>query len=184
MVAQSTPTILTRKLDPREDLLRWGRPPRGMMLRRADLLLIPFSLMWGGFAFYGEWDIFTAGGPWSMAVFLVPFVLIGLYLIAGRFVHDAWRRGRTYYGVTNHRILILEPSSTKSIDLGQLGQMRMDESADGSGSLVFGPEISLADSSQDWSVWTGRPGTPTFERIGRVAEVHALIRRAQSEHTK
>jgi hypothetical protein len=181
VTTQSTPSVLTRKLDAHENLLWWGRPARGMLLRRADLLLVPFSLLWGGFAFWGAWKTAVSDWSWAAAVVFIPFAVIGVYLIVGRFIHDAWRRAGTYYGITDHRILIVEPSSMKSMDLGQLGQMRMNESVDRSGSLVFGPETGLLDSSQGWSVWTGRPVTPTFERIARVADVYALIRRAQSQ---
>jgi hypothetical protein len=181
VTAESTPTILTRKLDPDEDLLCWGRPPHGLVLRQADFLLIPFSLLWGGLALVGEWWAIASGDNWGIGVFFIPFVAIGLYLIIGRFIHDAWRRTRTYYGVSNHRILILEPSSIKSIRLGQLSEIRLSKSSDGTGSLIFGPETSPLEASQSWAAWSGRPLTPTFERIAHVSNIHALIRRAQSK---
>ena len=37
-----------------EELLWTGRPPAGIRLRRADIYLIPFSLMWAGLAILWE----------------------------------------------------------------------------------------------------------------------------------
>jgi hypothetical protein len=42
-----------------------------------------------------------------MVLWGVPFVVIGQYMIWGRFLYDAWLKPRTYYGITNRRVLIL-----------------------------------------------------------------------------
>ena len=42
-----------------------------------------------------------------MVLWGVPFVVIGQYMVWGRFLYDAWLKPRTYYGITNRRVLIL-----------------------------------------------------------------------------
>jgi hypothetical protein len=38
----------------------------------------------------------------------IPFVLMGNYMVWGRFLHDAWLKRRTFYAVTNRRALIVQ----------------------------------------------------------------------------
>jgi hypothetical protein len=38
----------------------------------------------------------------------IPFLIVGNYLVWGRFLVDAWLKRRTYYAVTNRRILVLQ----------------------------------------------------------------------------
>jgi hypothetical protein len=45
-------TIIAKHVSPNEQMLWIGRPRQGFFFRKADALLIPFSLMWGGFAFF------------------------------------------------------------------------------------------------------------------------------------
>ena len=87
--------------------LRWeGAPATGLRLRKADALLIPFSLAWGGFAAFWEATALSMDAPLLFKLAGLPFVLIGLYIVIGRFYHDAWLRARTRYALTDERALI------------------------------------------------------------------------------
>ena len=44
--------ILHQEVQPGASLLWSGKPTRGLCLDRSDLLTIPFSVMWGGFALF------------------------------------------------------------------------------------------------------------------------------------
>ena len=78
---------LTQSLDGGERLLWLGQPRSGIRLRAQDAFLIPFSLLWGGFAIFWELMALTATSkaPGPVAVvfplFGLPFVFVGLYLI-------------------------------------------------------------------------------------------------------
>ena len=58
------------------------------MLTPRDALLIPFSFMWGGFATVWETTALSAKAPFPVALFGLPFVCVGLFMIFGRFLVD------------------------------------------------------------------------------------------------
>jgi hypothetical protein len=84
-----------------EKIVWWGEPAQGLLLTDRDWLLIPFSLLWGGFAIFWESTVLRTDGPAFMKLWGVPFVPIGLYLVVGRFLLDAWIRRGMRYAVTN-----------------------------------------------------------------------------------
>jgi hypothetical protein len=97
--------------------------------------------VWGGFAFIWEWSVFNSKAPFFFLLWGIPFVLVGVYLIVGRFFVDAWQRDKTYYGVTNERIIIVSGHlnrKVKTLDLGALSDLSLTERSDRSGTITFG----------------------------------------------
>jgi hypothetical protein len=174
---------LQPELGPREKLLWAGRPRQGILLRPADALLIPFSLLWAGFAIFWESTVVRTPAPGFFVVWGIPFVAIGCYLVLGRFFVDARQRARTYYGVTNERILIVSGilgRKISSIDLRSLPAMSLDERRSGEGSIMFGSDTP----GYWWMHGTGWPGAnrrlvPRFDSIADARHVFELIRKAQ-----
>jgi hypothetical protein len=92
-------------LRPGEDLLWCGRPDPAVFFNSADLIAIPFSLVWLGIAVAFQRGTADVGGQqFRLVGYLV--VAIGLYLVAGRFITRWINKRRTVYGITNDRVLI------------------------------------------------------------------------------
>jgi hypothetical protein len=90
---------------PGERLYWRGAPDPGVIFGPEDAYLIPFSLLWGGFAIFWEIGVSRQGLVFGM-VWGIPFVLIGLYLIFGRFFYKRWNRRRTRYAISDQRIIV------------------------------------------------------------------------------
>jgi hypothetical protein len=110
----SSATAIQPELSSGENLLWSGQPNPSVIFHKEDAFLIPFSLLWGGFAIF--WEAAASGmvglarrdhAPGFFLLWGIPFVLIGQYLIWGRFLYAAWLKKSTYYGVTNRRVIII-----------------------------------------------------------------------------
>ncbi|HKR36064.1 MAG TPA: hypothetical protein VJT10_14570 [Steroidobacteraceae bacterium] len=66
---------------------------------------IPFSLLWGGFAFFWEYSVLQQkDAPVFFALWGIPFVLAGIYIIIGRFFVDSYQRSRTWWPAISKRM--------------------------------------------------------------------------------
>ena len=93
-----------------------GTPNPSVVFHSDDWSVIPFTLVWTGFFVFWEanalgiWGSAPRGGGSNLFNVLwgIPFLIVGNYLVWGRFLVDAWLKRRTYYAVTNRRILVLQ----------------------------------------------------------------------------
>jgi hypothetical protein len=164
-----------------EKLLWCGRPQQGLLFTSRDALLIPFSLLWGGFALFWETMVLSLGAPMLFRFWGVPFVLIGLYIIAGRFILDAWVRSRTAYAVTNRRILIVRSGvfgNVTSLSLDRLPNIQLKERGDRRGTIRFGG-LGMGYAGWGWGIWTPTlDPTPQFLAIEEAQRVYEEIEHA------
>lgn len=171
-----------------ERILWSGRPKQGIAFGRSDILAIPFSLLWGGFALFwniGVWTFPKTGGgiDWFMRLWGLPFLAVGLYLIVGRFFYDAWVRTRLSYAVTNQRVLFRggsQSSKLTSREITSLPMIELTEHRDGTGTIVFDSEevgYSIFGRSRGFGGWApAASANAQFFRIDNPRRVYELIR--------
>jgi hypothetical protein len=149
--------------------------------------------MWGGFAIFWEASVLSSSGARNSVIFPlwgIPFVLIGLYLMVGRFFVRRWMRRSTLYALTDQRVISITPSwprgeRTASVWLGSYPPVEKRLARDGRGTLWIG-SFPLANR---WlatdSGWPGgRSATANavvFADITDADEVYSRIRHELSE---
>jgi len=169
--------------------IHWAAMPNpNKIFHSDDWFVIPFSLMWGGFAIF--WEVSALGywgkpsqshaAPGFFALWGIPFVLMGQYFIWGRFLYDAWLKRRTFYAATNRRVLILQEGwnrrtqfsflesipeiSREGADVGTLWLAAKLPTFGGRGTKTRGlSRISITD------------GVPTLADIDNLDAVYRLI---------
>jgi hypothetical protein len=149
----------------------------GKQLRRfnyAALGIWLFAVPWTGFALF--WIYMAAGGiglspsddvgliGWLFPMFGLPFVAIGLAMMAGPFVLY-FSSGNTIFAVTDQRLLSIyvgRKLRSESEDGERIGSLSRSEAQDGSGSLT----IRLSDAGS-----AGKAKTRPQFKIGVVDNV-------------
>ena len=174
---------IERQLGAGERVLWIGQPKSGLKLRRSDALMIPYSLLWAGFAVFWEAVAIGSHGPLIFMIWGIPFVLVGIYFTVGRFFVDAAIRAKTSYGVTNQRIVIiygLLSRKVTSLPLRNLQEIGFKQRSDGSGTITFYPSVPFSWLYRKFS-WPGmdqRMG-PGFYMLPHAKPVYDLIQQTQ-----
>jgi hypothetical protein len=120
-----------------------GMPNPRITFHSDDWQAIPFAIMFGGFSIF--WETAALRSPSTfMALWGLPFVVIGQYLIWGRFIYDRWLKKRTYYGVTNRRVLIVQEGWKRKISSSYLEFIPVIErEGERTGTLWFGTKYPV-----------------------------------------
>lgn len=169
-----------------ERVLWQGRPDASRWLMAQDWYLIPFSLMWGGFAVFWEAGVLSSRSARSTVIFPlwgVPFVVIGVYLIFGRFFVRHRILKATRYAITDERVIEVSRSLTgaqrmKSVWLRSYPPIDKKIGGNGRGTLWIG-QFPVGRSFAADPGWPGAGRMTTngviFADIGDAAEVAALL---------
>ena len=180
---------LQAELTAGETIFWAGKPNPSVIFHSQDWAMVPFSLLWGGFAIF--WEAGAAGlwgnkpeanGQWAFGMLWgIPFVLIGQYLIWGRFVVEAWLKRCTFYAVTNRRVLFLQEGlkrKSRVVYLDAISEIQHEGSA--TGHIWLGPKTSpfagRNQPRQGWSAISIDGSVPVLADIDDVDSVYRLIR--------
>jgi len=171
----------------RDEKIVWAGQPERKLFTARDFFLVPFGLFYFGFSIF--W-IFDASGVLSNAhtlspfgLFGIPFVLVGFYMLFGRFFFKSWKQRNTYYAVTNQRVLVLStvPGRTlQAVFIESIPSLNKSVSSDGSGTISFGhsnPQAAMyANTGMDFFVSaSGMELSPAFYDVKNVNSVYELI---------
>lgn len=164
-------------IGPGEAVLWKGKPGTGHLVTAQDALMIPFSIMWCGFAIFWETSVIATGAPFFFKLWGIPFVCVGLYMVFGRFFHTAWRRKRTAYVITTKRIIRARGERIDMLDSVSLPPMHTTAFRDGSGTIRFGETVYYRGRRR--SGYEYDSAMFELENIPDVARVQQLIDRME-----
>lgn len=167
-----------------ESLLWVGKPKQGVQLKTSDIFVIPFSILWLGFAVF--WTVgATKSGGVLFGLFGIPFVLIGLMIAFGRFTIDSYRRKNTVYGLTESRVIIrsgIFSVSVTSRNIHLQEQISLTEGKGNYGTISFGGDSLANNVTESMSWWPGVEVNPSLESIEEAKNVYNRIIRLQQEN--
>jgi len=181
--------VIQPELTSGESILWAGQPSTRVIFHKEDLFLIPFSLLWGGFAIFWEGAVAgywgssgtRSGHPWAFGmIWGIPFVVIGQYVIWGRFLYAAWKKKRTHYAVTNRRVIVVQDGWKRqmaSTYIDTLPTLIKEGGSIGIGTLRFAQPDSMWSGRRGWGAWDGMAvgNVPTFWDIEDVDSIYRMV---------
>lgn len=137
--APSTQTLFQNEMLKDEKILWSGQPKQGFDLPGGFILVLLVGLFFIGIASFMEYSAIQSFDIFQM-IFCLLFLLLGLYLFFGSIIYKNYQKKRTYYAVTNQRIIILINSSNKKVEsilINQIPVLNKTVKKDGSGTIQF-----------------------------------------------
>ena len=130
----------SRFLKPGETILWTGNPVPGILIRDADIILIPMSIILLGFSVILDYVMMHFESNFIFKIIGVTFALLAIYMGGIRFLFDSLKRKRTFYCITNKRVLVISgrKGKLKTLPLKNIESLDKTEEKDGSGFLIFG----------------------------------------------
>jgi hypothetical protein len=175
-----------------ERVLWSGRPDTKKIFSSSDLFLVPFSLLWAGFAIFWEYNAITINITRSglmgvvFPVFGGFFVVMGLYMMFGRFIYKFYDKKNTVYAITNKRILIVRGLFGKKVNalfIDKIDNVIKSNGSGGFGNIVFGNQqfgYGMYGNS-GWPLSYGHGITaPAFYDIAEVDRVYDIFQHGRT----
>lgn len=169
-------------LMPGENLLWCGKSQKGagMAGGGASCLTMIFPMFWTGFAVFWTLTAFLAGG--LMAVFGIPFIVIGIFLFRQMGIG---KTGKRSYAITDRRVIINSGGTIASDRLENIGDITYKETKNGLGYVSF---VMLGAASTQYTTYgNGRlpvGGHCVFSGVRNPAEVYRILSNAVYSATR
>ncbi|MGB9929950.1 MAG: hypothetical protein ACPK85_16395 [Methanosarcina sp.] len=174
-----TPKILTDYNIFRNELLTdekiiWaGKPETKFILKGEDVVLSLFGLVITGFlSLFFRGDFITSAALFEISIFTIMF-LAGLYYLFGRFIFDYYEKKRTFYAVTNQRVLIITNTYKKNVQaelISQIPALIKTVHKDDIGTIQFdNVKFDMSGESNEYIY------PPAFKDIKNVDTIYKLI---------
>ena len=139
--------FINSELNSGERVIWADKPSSGFEFIKSFYIYL-FAIPWTAISIFSMRTVYTSG--WIPVLFLIPFILIGIYMLCMPFIKKIELK-KTVYVVTNQRLIIYIygwKTKVKSFQPSQLKNIERHQKADGSGDLIFANEVRY-DSDGD-----------------------------------
>ncbi|MEK6311337.1 MAG: hypothetical protein V4755_11575, partial [Curtobacterium sp.] len=109
-------SLVESQLQDGEELLWVGRSDLGRMFVHADRYLIPFGALFTAFVAVALVGAALGSAHPAVLVLLAAFFLVGVHVLAGRFLVKRHRKRTDVYAVTDRRVIVANSRSTRETD--------------------------------------------------------------------
>lgn len=154
-----------------EQILWKGVPGKGHLFLPSDLFMVPFSILWCGFAFFWEFGVISSGAPFFFALFGLPFIGVGLYITVGRFIWKVYIRKRTAYVITNRKIIRKQGSRIDTLEKSAIMNTDIKLYDDGHGTIILNNYTYYSNRRHGY----GRPLPFILDNIPNVAAAQQAL---------
>lgn len=161
-------------LESGEYVLWKGQPGKGSLFTARDIVIIPFSLLWLGFALFWEVSVIMESNSIFAMIWGIPFIIVGLYLLVGRFLYAAHLRKKTFYVVTSKKFIIKQKNKIEWHDGKQYQLITVKTHKNGMATMVFGQNSQIAGYEMPHAFFT-------FDNISDPEQVLNAIRNMEQE---
>lgn len=161
---------------PGEYVLWTGKPEKGNIFTAQNLTYFFFGIPWTGFAIF--WTTMAMQGSPLFALFGLPFIAVGLYMLFGNFIYTAYMRKHTAYVITNKKIYRRMGRKTDNLAAAVMPTYETVIHRNGNGTIRF-PLVH--DPYQRGVRINGRPAPRyfTLENIAEIDQVQQAIARME-----
>lgn len=158
-----------------DEFILWkGKPENGNLITGNDLILIPFSIFWCAFVFFWEFMAITQTGSLFMVIWGLPFMAVGVYLLAGRFIYTAYIRKRTAYVITNKKIIRAQGNKIDMLEGKNMPSRHVTATRDGKGSIRFGEMVYTRRGYRSTTNFT-------IDNVANIAQVQQALETMEKE---
>lgn len=131
-----------------DEKILWRGRPDPARSAAVDLKNGLFGIFFFVFAIFWMASTSQAGAPFTL--FSLPFLAVGAWMVS-KPARTFWRAGRTYYAITDERVLIATIGRTNKLDVVfpvQIRNYERTDKSDGTGSIKLRTTIS-SDRGRD-----------------------------------
>lgn len=112
-----------------------------MILEKSEFYLIPLSILFAKFLF--DWAMVVYNNIHRTSITYLELLLyaVALYVLVGRFLFKYYNRSKTYYYITNLRIVIINTlwfRTVKTQKMRTLSQIKIEQTQNYFRDIIFG----------------------------------------------